>query len=261
MFLRLTSAGTNMTRVSVPSLKASTLAPILATQDVHVYYGKVHAVQGVSLHVHAGEVVAILGANGAGKSSIIRSLVGLTPVGGGAVLLRGQRIEALPSEARVRLGMAYVPEGRRVFGDLSVHENLLMGAYVIRDRAQIKRRLEEVYSLFPRLQERTGQLAATLSGGEQQMLAIGRALVREPDVLLLDEPSLGLAPVMIKVIYETLQRIREQGMTLLLAEQSAHIALRIADRAYVLETGRVTYAGEAVSLRTDRALRGSYLGV
>jgi branched-chain amino acid transport system ATP-binding protein len=157
--------------------------------------------------------------------------------------------------------MAYVPEGRRVFGDLSVHENLLMGAYVIRDRAQIKKRVEEVYSLFPQLQERTGQLAATLSGGEQQMLAIGRALVRKPDVLLLDEPSLGLAPVMIKVIYETLRRIREQGMTLLLAEQSAHIALRIADRAYVLETGRVTYAGEAVSLRTDRALRESYLGV
>jgi branched-chain amino acid transport system ATP-binding protein len=250
-----------MRRVNMPPLEASAPAPILATQELHVYYGKVHAVQGVSLHVHPGEVVAILGANGAGKSSIIRSLVGLTPVGGGAVLLRGHRIESLPSEARVRLGMAYVPEGRRVFGDLSVHENLLMGAYVIRDRAQIKKRVEEVYSLFPRLQERTGQLAATLSGGEQQMLAIGRALVRKPDVLLLDEPSLGLAPVMIKVIYETLRRIREQGMTLLLAEQSAHIALRIADRAYVLETGRVTYAGEAASLRTDRALRESYLGV
>ncbi|HSD41110.1 MAG TPA: ABC transporter ATP-binding protein [Burkholderiales bacterium] len=234
--------------------------PILATRDLHVYYGKVHAVQGVSLEVHPGEAVAVLGANGAGKSSIIRSLVGLTPVGGGAILLRGQRIEALPSEARVRLGIAYVPEGRRVFGDLSVHENLLMGAYVIRDRTQIKQSLDEVYELFPRLKERTGQLAATLSGGEQQMLAIGRALVREPDVLLLDEPSLGLAPVMIKVIYETLSRIRKRGMTLLLAEQSAHIALKIADRAYVLETGRATYSGGAAALRTDRALRESYLG-
>jgi branched-chain amino acid transport system ATP-binding protein len=235
-------------------------APILATRDLHVYYGKVHAVQGVSLEVHPGEAVAILGANGAGKSSIIRALVGLTPVGGGAMLLRERHIESLPSEARVRLGIAYVPEGRRVFGDLSVHENLLMGAYVIGDRAQIRRRLDEVYDLFPRLKERAGQLAATLSGGEQQMLAIGRALVREPDVLLLDEPSLGLAPVMIKVIYETLRRIRERGMTLLLAEQSAHIALKIADRAYVLETGRATYSGQAASLRTNRALRESYLG-
>ena len=234
--------------------------PVLATEDLHVYYGKVHAVQGVSLEVHAGEVVAVLGANGAGKSSIIRALAGLTPAGGGSILLRGQRIEHASSDERVRLGMAYVPEGRRVFGDLTVRENLLMGAYVVHDRAEVQRRVQEVYALFPRLSERVGQLAATLSGGEQQMLAIGRALVRAPDMLLLDEPSLGLAPVMIKVIYETLKRIRERGMTLLLAEQSAHIALKIADRAYVLETGRVTYAGDAASLRNDPALRESYLG-
>jgi branched-chain amino acid transport system ATP-binding protein len=241
-----------------PDVQAS--SPVLATEDLHVYYGKVHAVQGVSLKVNAGEVVAILGANGAGKSSIIRALAGLTPTGGGSIRLRGQRIEAASSDERVRLGMAYVPEGRRVFGDLTVRENLLMGAYVVRDRAEVERRVQEVYKLFPRLSERVGQLAATLSGGEQQMLAIGRALVREPDVLLLDEPSLGLAPVMIKVIYETLKRIRERGMTLLLAEQSAHVALKIADRAYVLETGRVTYAGDATSLRSDPALRESYLG-
>jgi branched-chain amino acid transport system ATP-binding protein len=234
--------------------------PALATRDLHVYYGSVHAVQGVSLEVRAGEVVAVLGANGAGKSSIIRALVGLTPVGAGEIALRGKRIDRLSSEARVGLGMAYVPEGRRVFGDMSVHENLLMGAYVVRQRALVEGRVSEVYRLFPQLGERKGQLAATLSGGEQQMLAIGRALVREPDVLVLDEPSLGLAPVMIKVIYETLQRIRERGITLLLAEQSAHIALRIADRAYVLETGRVTYAGDAASLRNDPALRESYLG-
>jgi branched-chain amino acid transport system ATP-binding protein len=235
--------------------------PVLSTSDLHVYYGKVHAVQGVSIEIRAGEVVALLGANGAGKSSIIRSLVGLTPAVGGGIWLRDQRIDALSSDARARLGMAYVPEGRRVFGDLSVRDNLLMGAYVVRDRAQIEQSIEEVFALFPRLRERHRQLAATLSGGEQQMLAIGRALVREPQVLLLDEPSLGLAPVMIKVIYETLMRIRERGMTLLLAEQSAHIALKIADRAYVLETGHVNYAGDAAALRSDPALRESYLGV
>jgi len=234
--------------------------PVLAVNDLHVYYGKVHAVQGVTLEVRAGEVVALLGANGAGKSSIIRALVGLTPAAGGGIALRGRRIDTLQSEARAGLGMAYVPEGRRVFGDLSVRENLLMGAYLVNDRATTERRLEEVFALFPRLQERERQLAATLSGGEQQMLAIARSLVRGPEVLILDEPSLGLAPVMIKVIYETLKRIRERGMTLLLAEQSAHIALKIADRAYVLETGHVRYAGDAASLRNDPALRESYLG-
>lgn len=241
--------------------EASSSRPVLSTSDLHVYYGKVHAVQGVSIEIRAGEVVALLGANGAGKSSIIRSLVGLTPAVGGGIWLRDQRIDALSSDARARLGMAYVPEGRRVFGDLSVRDNLLMGAYVVRDRTRIEQNIEEVFALFPRLRERQRQLAATLSGGEQQMLAIGRALVREPQVLLLDEPSLGLAPVMIKVIYETLMRIRERGMTLLLAEQSAHIALKIADRAYVLETGRVNYAGDAAALRSDPALRESYLGV
>lgn len=234
--------------------------PVLSTSDLHVHYGKVHAVQGVSLEVRAGEVVALLGANGAGKSSIIRSLVGLTPASGGRILLRDRRIDRLSSEVRSRLGMAYVPEGRRVFGDLTVRDNLLMGAYLVKDRAKIEQQLEEVFGLFPGLRERHRQIAATLSGGEQQMLAIGRALVREPEVLILDEPSLGLAPVMIKVIYETLKRIRERGMTLLLAEQSAHIALKIADRAYVLETGRVTYESDAASLRSDPALRESYLG-
>ena len=234
--------------------------PVLSTSDLNVHYGKVHAVQGVSLEVRAGEVVALLGANGAGKSSIIRALVGLTPASGGRILLRDRRIDGLSSELRSGLGMAYVPEGRRVFGDLTVRDNLLMGAYLVKDRAKIEPRLEEVFALFPGLRERQRQIAATLSGGEQQMLAIGRALVREPEVLILDEPSLGLAPVMIKVIYEILKRIRERGMTLLLAEQSAHIALKIADRAYVLETGRITYESDAASLRSDPALRESYLG-
>jgi branched-chain amino acid transport system ATP-binding protein len=212
------------------------------------------------LTVHPGEAVAILGANGAGKSSIIRALVGLTPTSRGSIVLAGESITTLSSDARVARGMAYVPEGRRVFGDLTVRENLLMGAYVVRDRAEVQRRMEEVFELFPRLKERTGQLAGTLSGGEQQMLAIGRGLIRNPTILILDEPSLGLAPVMVKVIYETLNRIRARGMTLLLAEQSAHVALKVADRAYVLETGRVTYEGAAAALKSDPALREAYLG-
>jgi branched-chain amino acid transport system ATP-binding protein len=234
--------------------------PVLATSGLHVHYGKVHAVQGVSIEVHRGEVVAILGANGAGKSSVMRALMGLSPASAGTISLNGERVDALRGDQRVRRGMGYAPEGRRVFGDLTVHENLLMGAYVVDDRSQVAARAETVYELFPRLRERTRQLAATLSGGEQQMLAIGRALVRQPDILMLDEPSLGLAPVMVKVIYQTLRRIREQGMTLLLSEQSAHIALKVADRAYVLETGRVAFSGMAADLRNDPALRASYLG-
>ena len=236
------------------------VAPVLATDELHVHYGKVHAVQGVSIEVRRGEAVAILGANGAGKSSVMRALMGLSPASAGTVSFQGDRIDGLRSDLRVERGMGYAPEGRRVFGDLTVHENLQMGAYVVRDRAQVSERIEVVYELFPILRERTRQIAATLSGGEQQMLAIGRAMVRQPDVLLLDEPSLGLAPVMVKVIYETLGRIRGQGMTLLLAEQSAHIALKIADRAYVLENGRVAFSGLATDLRDDPALRASYLG-
>lgn len=234
--------------------------PVLATKDLHVYYDKVHAVQGVSIEVKRGEVVAILGANGAGKSSVMRALIGLAPSSAGQVLLNGDRIDMLRSDQRVVRGIGYAPEGRRVFNDLTVHENLLMGAYVVQDRAQVAARTEAVYELFPRLRERTKAYAATLSGGEQQMLAIGRAMVRQPEVLMLDEPSLGLAPVMVKVIYQTLRRIREQGMTLLLSEQSAHIALKVADRAYVLENGRVAFSGLAEDLRNDPALRASYLG-
>ncbi len=234
--------------------------PVLETSNLHVHYGKVHAVQGVSIEVRRGEVVAILGANGAGKSSVMRALMGLAPASAGEIVLNGARIDALRSDLRVRGGMAYAPEGRRIFGDLTVHENLLMGAYVVEDRTQSAASAEAVYGFFPKLRERSRQLAATLSGGEQQMLAIGRAMIREPEILLLDEPSLGLAPVMVKVIYQTLRRIRERGMTLLLAEQSAHIALKIADRAYVLENGRIAFAGLASDLRDDPALRESYLG-
>jgi branched-chain amino acid transport system ATP-binding protein len=233
---------------------------VLCARDLHVYYDKVHAVQGVSLDVRAGEVVAILGANGAGKSSAMRALMGLVPIRSGTVQLEGQSIDALRSDERVARGLGYSPEGRRVFGDLTVHENLMMGGYIVKDRDEVASRVQSVYKFFPRLKERTRQLAATLSGGEQQMLAIARALVRHPKVLMLDEPSLGLAPVMVKVIYQTLQRIRDQGMTLLLSEQSAHIALAVADRAYVFENGRVAFSAPAQDLRNDSALRASYLG-
>lgn len=234
--------------------------PLLCARELHVFYDKVHAVQNVSLDVYPGEVVAILGANGAGKTSVMRALMGLTSTRSGQVTLDGEDLNPLRSDERVGRGLSYSPEGRRVFGDLSVHENLLMGAYVVSDSSEIAHRTEAVYALFPRLQERKRQLAATLSGGEQQMLAIGRAMVRQPKVLMLDEPSLGLAPVMVKLIYQTLKRIREQGMTLLLSEQSAHIALAVADRAYLLENGRVAHSAAAQDLRNDEALRASYLG-
>lgn len=242
------------------SVDAALETPVIAARDLHVHYGKVHAVQGVSIEVRRGEVVAILGANGAGKSSVMRALIGLAPISSGQVLLNGERIDMLRSDQRVARGIGYAPEGRRVFNDLSVHENLLMGAYITNDRTQVAAMVEVVYQLFPQLHERTKALAATLSGGEQQMLAIGRAMVRQPNVLMLDEPSLGLAPVMVKVIYQILGRIREKGMTLLLSEQSAHIALKVADRAYVLENGRVAFSGAAQDLRNDAALRAAYLG-
>jgi len=236
-------------------------APTLRVLGLEVYYGKVYAVHGVDLEVQPGEVVALLGANGAGKSSILKAVMGLVPGTRGTVEFEGRSLLGLSSDQRVVRGLAYVPEGRRVFGDLTVLENLLMGGYVVQDRERLRRGLKEIQQLFPVLRERTGQLAATLSGGEQQMLAIGRALMRGPQLLLLDEPSLGLAPVMVKMMYRTIQRISEQGMTILLAEQSAHVALQVAARAYVLETGRCVYHGNAKQLRDDPAVRAAYLGL
>jgi branched-chain amino acid transport system ATP-binding protein len=243
-------------RLSEPS----STAPTLRLSGLRVYYGKVYAVDGVDLEVHAGEVVALLGANGAGKSSVVKAIMGLVPVTRGVVEFKGRSLGGRTSDARVAEGLAYVPEGRRVFADLTVRENLLMGGYVVRDRAVLRSRLSEIYALFPILAERHGQMAATLSGGEQQMLAIGRALMRGPELLLLDEPSLGLAPVAVSVMYRTIRRISEQGMTILLAEQSAHLALQIARRAYVMQTGRLVYHGPADRLRTDPAVREAYLG-
>jgi branched-chain amino acid transport system ATP-binding protein len=231
--------------------------PLLAVRDLAISYGGVRAVAGVSLSVGQGEVVAILGSNGAGKSSVARAIVGLTKASG-TITLNGAPIARLPPHRRAALGIGYVPEGRRVFAELTVRENLLMGAYLAPRDADD--RMREVLSVFPRLAERARQLAATLSGGEQQMLAIGRALMRKPVLLVLDEPSLGLSPVLVQVIYQAIGDLRQAGMTILLAEQSAHIALRLADRACVLETGRIVVEGAASTLLNDLRVREAYLG-
>jgi branched-chain amino acid transport system ATP-binding protein len=231
--------------------------PLLTTSNLSISYGQVRAVDGVNLEVGRGEVVAVLGSNGAGKSSIARAIVGLTRATG-TITLNGRAISRLPSHRRAALGIGYVPEGRRVFGELTVHDNLLMGAYLVPREAG--GRMDEVLAIFPRLAERQRQLAATLSGGEQQMLAIGRALMRKPELMVLDEPSLGLSPVLVQVIYKAIADVRRLGMTILLAEQSAHIALRLADRAYVLETGRIVVAGAAGTLLNDLRVREAYLG-
>lgn len=231
--------------------------PLLDVTDLSVSYGHVRAVDRLSLKVERGEVVAILGSNGAGKSSIARAIVGLTRASG-AIVLNGRAISRLPSHRRAALGIGYAPEGRRVFAELTVRENLLMGAYLA--PAEAGGRMLEVLAIFPRLAERERQLAATLSGGEQQMLAIGRALMRKPELMVLDEPSLGLSPVLVQVIYKAIADVRRLGMTILLAEQSAHIALGLADRAYVLETGRIVVEGTAEMIRKDPRVREAYLG-
>jgi branched-chain amino acid transport system ATP-binding protein len=246
--------------VSMPTLPPEAPDVLLSVEDLAVAYGKVAAVQGISFELRKGEVLAILGANGAGKSSVVRALMGMAPMAGGTIRFRGQDVNALRPDQRIALGLAYAPEGRRVFGDLTVHENLLMGGYLLRDARELARKLDDAYTLFPRLAERRSQLSATLSGGEQQMLAIARALVRGPALLLLDEPSLGLAPVMVKVIYQTIRRIRDLGMTILIAEQSAHVALKVASRALVLETGRLAFQGDANALALEAGIKEAYFG-
>jgi branched-chain amino acid transport system ATP-binding protein len=234
------------------------MSDLLAIRDLTVSYGKVQAVRGVSLTVADGETVAVLGANGAGKSSIVRAITGLARVSGGSVAFQGKDVTGLSSDRRAAAGMALVPEGRRVFADMTVTENLQMGGYLV--PAEIAGRIEEMFEVFPRLRERRRQLAATLSGGEQQMLAIARALMRKPALLVLDEPSLGLSPIMVQTIYRTIRDLRDGGMTILLAEQSASVALSLANRAYLLETGRVVAEGDAKALRDDPRVRDAYLG-
>jgi branched-chain amino acid transport system ATP-binding protein len=234
---------------------------MLKLESINVSYGAIQAVREVSIEVPRGEVVTIIGANGAGKSTLLKSIVGLEPVGGGRILFEDQDITSIPAHRRTGMGVALSPEGRGVFSDQSVRDNLLLGAYSRRDdAARTAQKIEQFFGLFPRLKERQEQFAGTLSGGEQQMLAIARALMSEPKLLLLDEPSLGLAPLIIRDIFSTIRTLRETGLTILLVEQMANQALGVADRAYVLETGRITLQGKGSDLLNDPKVRAAYLG-
>lgn len=236
---------------------------MLRTTSVITYYGRVRALDGVSLHVGRGEIVALLGANGSGKTTLVRTISGLNPARQGKVIFCDREITHLPPEEIVRLGISHVPEGRHLFGSLSVLDNLLLGAYSRsrRDkRRNLRQDLEAAYGLFPMLRERLGQPAATLSGGEQQMLAIARALVAKPSLLLLDEPSMGIAPILTRRIFAAVAALRERGVTVLLAEQNARAALAICDRGYVMETGKVVAEGTTAELLRDREVQRAYLG-
>ena len=232
---------------------------MLDVEHLHVYYGKIHALKGVTLSVGKGEIVALLGPNGAGKTTTLKALSGLLKPGQGQITLEGEPLVGIPPHEIVLKGVAHVPEGRRIFNRLTVFENLEMGAYA-RSDGGIGQDLERVFALFPRLKERRAQVAGTLSGGEQQMLAIGRALMAAPRILLLDEPSMGLAPVLVEQIFETIQSINRQGTTILLVEQNAAMALAVAHRGYVLETGSVALSGSAAELHDNPDVRRAYLG-
>jgi branched-chain amino acid transport system ATP-binding protein len=233
---------------------------LLEIRDVHVHYNKVAALKGIDMDVADGSIVTIIGANGAGKSTTLRSISGLVPISGGEIAFAGKRIDGLPPEKVVALGIAHVPEGRRVFADLTVEENLRTGAFLRSDAAEIAKDLDEVFLHFPRLKERRKQWARSLSGGEQQMLAIGRALMSRPKLLILDEPSMGLSPVMVQEIARIVRDIAARGVTVVLVEQNAELALKLARFAYVLETGRVALEGPAHELHDNEHVRRAYLG-
>ena len=233
---------------------------MLTLQDVHVFYGAIQAVKGVSLDVRQGELVTIVGANGAGKTTTLRTISGIYRPRGGSITFEGKDLTSLPSHQIVSLGISQAPEGRQIFGSLSVRDNLMLGAIRRGDRGSVPRDLDYVFSLFPVLQERLGQSGGTLSGGEQQMLAIARALMARPRLLLLDEPSLGLAPMLVNRIFAVISRLKETGVTILLVEQNARKALEIADRAYVMETGRIVMEGTARDLARNPAIEKAYLG-
>lgn len=233
---------------------------MLEVKDLEVYYGVIQAIKGVSFHVEKGEVIALIGANGAGKTTILHTVTGLISPKKGSVIFEGKDITKVPAHKIVSIGMAHVPEGRRVFAELSVYENLKMGAYTRTDKAEIEDSLKNVYKRFPRLEERKNQMAGTLSGGEQQMLAMGRALMSKPGIILMDEPSMGLSPILVNEIFDIIRSVSESGTTVLLVEQNAKKALSIADRAYVLETGNITLEGNAKDLLEDDSIKKAYLG-
>lgn len=233
---------------------------MLKIDDINVYYGNIHALKGVSLDVNEGEIVTLIGANGAGKSTLLKTISGLLKPKTGDILFQGQSISGKAAQAIVKQGLSHVPEGRRVFANMSVEENLELGAYLRNDKQGIREDFEKVYQLFPRLHERRKQLSGTLSGGEQQMLAMGRALMARPKLLLLDEPSMGLAPLLVKTIFRIIEEINQTGTTILLVEQNANMALSIADRAYVIETGKIVIAGSSEELNQSDQIRMAYLG-
>lgn len=233
---------------------------MLKIDDINVYYGNIHALKGVSLDINEGEIVTLIGANGAGKSTLLKTISGLLKPKSGDILFEGKSISGKVAQAIVKQGLSHVPEGRRVFANMSVEENLELGAYLRKDKQGIREDFEKVYHLFPRLHERRKQLSGTLSGGEQQMLAMGRALMARPKLLLLDEPSMGLAPLLVKTIFRIIEEINQTGTTILLVEQNANMALSIADRAYVIETGKIVIAGSSEELNQSDQIRMAYLG-
>ena len=233
---------------------------MLKIEDLHVYYGMIHAIKGVSFEVNQGEVIALIGANGAGKTTILHTITGLIQAKSGTIEFEGKNLLKTPAHKIVSMGMAHVPEGRRIFQELSVYDNLKLGAFTRNDKTEFDESLEMVYKRFKRLEERRNQIAGTLSGGEQQMLAMGRALMSKPKIILMDEPSMGLSPLYVSEIFDIIQEISSSGTTVLLVEQNAKKALSISNRAYVLETGKIVLSGDADQLMNDESVKKAYLG-
>jgi len=235
--------------------------PVLSITDVHTFYGSIHALRGISLDVEQGEIVALIGGNGAGKSTTLNTISGIVPLRSGRIELNGEDLAKFPAHEITAKGVGQVPEGRRIFARLTVFENLKMGAYVVSDKAVIAQRIDTAFEMFPRLKERQSQVAGTLSGGEQQMLAMSRALMSDPKVLLMDEPSMGLAPLLVDQIFDKIAELHARGITILLVEQNARKALQIADRGYVIETGSIVLSAPAEDLRENDAVKKAYLGI
>jgi branched-chain amino acid transport system ATP-binding protein len=246
--------------VAEPERSGDGATPLLHVEDIHTFYGAIEALKGISLEVFEGEIVTLIGSNGAGKTTTLRSISGIVPPRQGGIYYQGRDITGVPGHTVAGMGIAHSPEGRRIFPRMTVLENLEMGAFTRKDAAAVKDDIERVYGMFPRLKEREKQKAGTMSGGEQQMLAMGRALMAQPSLLLLDEPSLGLAPVIVDKIYEIIREINQQGVTILLVEQNANYALDVSARGYVLETGTVALTDKSAALRTDERVKAAYLG-